>query len=62
MASGVRRVAQKGGDESSYVESPEPRLLGGVDLDSRTGLYRGLSLPNAEYLMLLICFTYCGNI
>jgi len=39
--SGVRRVAQGGGAESSCVEPPQLSLLRGVDLDSQTGLDGG---------------------
>ena len=37
----VRQVAQEGGAESRCVESAQPSLLRGVDLDSQTGLDRG---------------------
>ena len=41
LRAGVRRVAQGGGAESRCVESPQPSLLRGVDLDSQTDLDEG---------------------
>ena len=51
--SGVRQVAQGGGAESSCVESPEPSLLRGVDVDSRTGLDPGVIIMKCRVIILV---------
>ena len=63
--SGVRRVAQEGGAESRCVESPQPSLLRGVDLDSQTGLDGGVIITRWGvytyiYIYIYICLCMCA--